>query len=174
MKNLLSAVKEALEQGNWYAALFMALALPDICGNIQYPQLKSEQRYVQWFNKYPGCKYIHEVGADGQKHVFLSGEDCYALRCSLLHEGSDVISHQRCRKVLDSFLFLTKGSHCNYCDVNGRTFLQLNVGEFYKDICNAVENWLDDIASDNSIQKELSNMITIHTSGVTKDGIHFG
>ena len=103
---------------------------------------------------------------DREKDVFLSGEDCYALRCSLLHEGSDIISKQLCREVLDSFLFLTTGNHCNWINVNNRTFLQLNVGQFCKDICSAVDNWLNDISNDNAMRKELSNMITIHTSGV--------
>jgi len=124
--------------------------------------------------KYLSNKYTHEVEPYREKDVFLSGEDCYALRCSLLHEGADVISHQRCRKVLDSFLFLTTNSHCNYCNVNGHTFLQLDVNRFCKDICDSVEVWLSDIAGDKNIQKRLSDTITIHTSGVTKYGIHFG
>ena len=139
MRQFIAAVNKALENENWYAALFISLTLPDICGKVQYHCLNSsEKRYVQWFNKYLSNKYTHGVGPDRQKHVFLSGEDCYALRCSLLHEGADVISHQRCRKVLDSFLFLTTGSHCNYCNVNGHTFLQLNVSNFCKDICDSV------------------------------------
>ena len=176
MQNLLLSITKALENENWYAALFLALTLPDICGKIQYPKVKSsETRYVQWFNKYLSNKYTHEIGADRKKHVFLSGEDCYALRCSLLHEGVDVISHQRCRKVLDSFVFLAKGprSHCNYFNVGGHTFLQLRIDNFCEDVCAAVETWLSDVANDDTISKKLSDTVIIHTSGVTKDGIRF-
>jgi hypothetical protein len=164
MQRFTSAIYKALENENWYGALFLALTLPDICGKIQYPQAKSEERYVKWFQKYLDDKYTREVGPKRQKHIFLSGEDCYALRCSLLHEGSDAISSQRCKKALDSFLFLTKGAHCNWCNVNKHTFLELNVTNFCEDICEAVEKWLNDLEHDDHIQKELANIITIFES----------
>ena len=48
MRHFISAVNKSLENENWYAALFIALTLPDICGKIQYPYLNSsEKRYVQ-------------------------------------------------------------------------------------------------------------------------------
>ena len=37
---------------------------------------------------------------DGAPHVFLHGEDCYALRCAVLHEGADDIVTQRARVAL--------------------------------------------------------------------------
>ena len=161
MKQLISAVTKALENENWYAALYLALTLPDVCGNIQHPELKTEKRYVQWFDEYLSDKYIHEVGANREKLTFLSAEDCYALRCSLLHEGIDVISHQRCKKGLDSFRFTTTGSHCNYIDIGGKPLLQLDVGRFCNDVCDSVEVWLSDVANDSTAQERLSQIVTI-------------
>jgi len=172
MKNLVSSVERALEQENWYAALFMALAFPDLCGNIQYPALPSKERYIKWFDEYLSNEYTREVGPTREKHVFLSGEDCYALRCSLLHEGRDIVSPQRCRKALDSFLFITSGAHCNYFTVNGHTFLQLNVRKFCGDVCASVQTWLIDVANDNTIQKRLSETIEIKASS-DRYGVHF-
>jgi len=175
MQHLLDSLTRALANKNWYAALFMALTLPDICGKIQYPEVSSsETRYVQWFEKYLGNKYTREVGPSREKDVFLSGEDCYALRCSLLHEGIDVISHQRCKKVLDSFLFVASGGiHCNYFSfANGHTFLQLSVKKFCEDVCASVQTWLNDVASDNTIQKRLSETIKIEASA-DRYGVHF-
>ena len=148
MQHLIDSARKALRDDNFYAALFMALALPDICGKIQYPnERSSETRYANWFKKYVSQKYRHRVGRSTNEEVFLSGSDCYALRCSLLHEGVDVISHQRCRLVLDSFLFLQKsGNHCNYLQVNGHKFLQLSVEIFCEDVYSSVETWLKDVS----------------------------
>ncbi len=65
--------------------------------------------------------------------AFLSGNDCYALRCAYLHEGSDNISQQNAKEVVDKFHFIVapKGStiHCNMMN----TKLQLQVDIFCED-----------------------------------------
>lgn len=35
--NFTNAVKNSLEQENWYSALTLALTLPDICGKLENP-----------------------------------------------------------------------------------------------------------------------------------------
>jgi len=102
----------------------------------------------------------------------LSGEDCYALRCSLLHEGKDVISGQRCRRALDSLLFVAKGPHCNYFKVNGHKFLQLNVRRFCEDVCSSIETWLTDVGSDSIVQNRLAETVKIEASA-SRFGVHF-
>ena len=102
MNNLTHALESAIEQKNWYAAVMLALTLPDICGKIEYPEDHSGARYKKWCEKYLEPKYTHQVGpAQMEKiHTFLSGSDCYALRCALLHEGSDDITEQGARESL--------------------------------------------------------------------------
>ena len=49
MKNLIAAINESLESKNYYAALFMALTIPDICGKLEYPEAKTnKERYYKW------------------------------------------------------------------------------------------------------------------------------
>jgi len=173
MQHLVDSVRKDLQNENWYAALFMALTLPDICGKIQYPKELSQARYVKWFNKYLSHKYTSEVGPSRERNVFLSGEDCYALRCSLLHEGKDVISGQRCRHALDSFLFVAKvGAHCNYFEVNGHKFLQLSVSRFCEDVCSSIETWLTDVGSDSIVQNRLAETVKIEAPA-SRFGVRF-
>jgi hypothetical protein len=82
------------------------------------------------------------VGAR-KPHVFLHGEDTYALRCAVLHEGVDDIDNQRAREALGSFLFVEPPAgrssiHCNQS--NG--VLQLQVDIFCGDICDGVDKWI--------------------------------
>jgi len=168
MENIINSVRNSIEQQNWYSALFVALTLPDICAALEHGTT-SGNRYSQWF----------ESNLKQYKN-FLSGNDCYALRCSLLHQGKDDVSEQRLKDILEHYVFLTSGSHRNLfkdCVFNGvkKSFLQLNVGMFCEDICTAVETWLNTNSSNKDIQNRLSNTLEIHEPGYTYMGaIKFG
>lgn len=166
MKDLISSAQNALDQGNLYGALYMCLTLPDICAKLDNPSEKSSnKRCVKWFNDYLKEKY----------EGFLEAEDFYALRCSALHEGSDKISHQSVSKVLEHFIFLAEGPHCNvFINVNNESFLQLNVRKFCTDILEAVNKWLSDNTSNEEIQNKLKETISIHPPGTVRNGIRFG
>ncbi len=159
MNNFINAIRKALVGKNWYGALTVALILPDICGSLENPQNKSQIRYIEWFDKYLKEEYTHEVGANHTLHNFLSGEDCYALRCSFLHEGSDTISHQRVRIALNNFYFISdKNLHRN----QSNSTLQLSVQIFCEEMCTATEKWLKDVSNNNDITMRLSELIVIH------------
>lgn len=164
MDNILKSIRNALQEENWYAALFVTLTLPDICVALESNKSCGE-KYSQWFES-------HLTEYQG----FLSGNDCYALRCSLLHQGKDDISDQRLRDALEHYVFLTKGPHCNLwkdSEINGvkTSFLQLNVGKFCEDMCLAVEKWLIKDSNNSDIQKRLKDTLEIHEPGYVHLGV---
>lgn len=164
MQNIVDSVYSALKNEDWYAALFVSLTLPDICSALEHGNTSGE-KYADWFEQNLS-----------QYKGFLSGNDCYALRCSLLHSGKDDISDQRKQEVLEHYVFLTKGSHCNLfkdCVFNGekKSFLQLNTQIFCKDICKAVEDWLVSSSANSAIQARLKDTIEIHEPGYTYKGV---
>jgi hypothetical protein len=57
MQHFIHAVKGAIAQKNWYAALTITLTLPDIVGQIEYGKLEKAQHYKNWFNKYVRYRY---------------------------------------------------------------------------------------------------------------------
>lgn len=158
MLRFTQAIEQSLNEENWYSALTLALALPDICANVCSPDEGSQRRYVRWYNQYMLQKYTHRIGADEVEHVFLRGEDCYALRCALLHEGSHDISEQRAQKVLENFSFVVppKGWQVHMNQMN--TSLQLQVDIFCRDICESVHKWIADNSFSNG---ELDSFLTI-------------
>lgn len=161
MQALIDSVKKALEQENWYAALTLALTLPDICGKVEHPKVGTGKRYSDWFNQYVGFSYQSMLGHPKTKHVFLSGNDCYALRCAFLHEGSSNITQQRAREALDDFIFraprLTGSMHI--CQSSQKLILE--VDKFCKDITDGVEHWLTEIKHDKGKQVKLNQILTI-------------
>ncbi|MBC2731432.1 hypothetical protein [Thiobacillus sp.] len=160
MQNLIAAIHQSCAQENWYAALYMALTMPDICAKLEDPASKqSGERYQAWFNIYLKPTYKSEF--HGPDFHFLTVGDLWALRCSLLHEGTDEITQQRAREVLRQFKFTTQTVHCLMTD----DVLVLNVDEFCTDMTEAVERWLSAMSADVGIQQRIAEMASIETSG---------
>ncbi|WP_246010437.1 MULTISPECIES: hypothetical protein [Bacillaceae] len=95
-------IRLALYNQNYQAALALSLTLPDICGQIEYPNLKRRdgrrnigQQYATWFNDWVNHYYADPTGWTDDyskaKSPIFTGEMCYSLRCSFLHEGNSDI-----------------------------------------------------------------------------------
>lgn len=162
MIQLINSLESSLKNKNWHSALLVALTLPDIAGKIEYPISSSLKRYSSWFTKYVGDNYKYSLGAPNEEHVFLSGNDCYALRCAYLHEGTTNIRNQSAKDVIDDFIFVEPKEglqvHCN--QLNDR--LQLQVDTFCTDIIRGLYKWNDDISRDPIKREKLKNLIQIH------------
>ncbi len=91
---LIKEIKKSLESGNYLSALIVALTIPDICGKILYPKETNGKRYKKWFDKYIGDYKNSPIYKDLPECIGwtnMNGEKFYALRCAMLHEGSDDI-----------------------------------------------------------------------------------
>ena len=78
-------IQRAIENRAYLAALVLALTLPDICGKIAYPGMRTSERYTKWFDEYVIKERFPEGYPDELK---FDGRKLYKLRCALLHEGS--------------------------------------------------------------------------------------
>jgi hypothetical protein len=158
LEHLVKAVRGAVAESNWYAALSLALTLPDICGGLESAG-GSRKRYVDWCDTYLVPTYTSQM--DDGPYVFLGASDCYALRCALLHRGVDDITGTPAQELLDSFLFVSPPpwglAHCNQSDAK----LQLQVDIFCEDICVGVEKWLMDISAHNEVTAKMSQLMRI-------------
>jgi len=88
MKEFLEEVKKALDNKMYIAALMLGLTIPDIFGNIEYPDLKgpsnSKKRYIQWYDEHV-TQYLGDSDTeDGSSHM-TNGESAYKIRCAVLH-----------------------------------------------------------------------------------------
>jgi hypothetical protein len=165
MKRFTDSIRKSVECKNWYGALSMALMLPDICGRLEKPCMGSQARYIAWFQQWLELKYTGFLGPGREKHVFLCGEDCYALRCSYLHEGGNNIEEQRVRKALDDFHFIIpKSSHTVHMNQFNNS-LQLQVDIFCIDVADAVDSWDSQVAKNSrDIEDRMRELLVIHNS----------
>lgn len=131
MKHLLDAVRDAVREKNWYAALGLVLSLPDIAAELDgRTGTRARDPYLSWYDDYLLKQYARG------SIVFLSGADCYALRCAFLHLGDFDITTQRARETLDRFQFVAvpPGSTI-HCYMVNNNLLQLQIDVFCEDVC---------------------------------------
>ena len=105
---LIEDMNQALDNDCFFSALALALTFPDICGKAKYPNAKTRQRYINWYDEYVGCT---EKCPGYEMMPYLSGEVVYSLRCSLLHQGNpniekEKITEENCK--IDHFTLLTE------------------------------------------------------------------
>ena len=137
MKSIIESAELCLKEKNLFAELLqICLSLPDICGKLENKSISSS-RYIEWFEKY----------LDNYKG-YLNGNDCYALRCAVVHEGTDDITEQKKKSILQKFIFITKGAHLNRFSNStigsnahdGKELLQISVDNFCIDIFLQLKN----------------------------------
>lgn len=113
IRGRMADVTKAFEAGAYLSALALALTIPDICGEHLYPGRKVGHRYKKWFDEYVAVFYLEGIEDDAtisaEKRIsdvdnwtteapcraYFSGQDCYALRCTFLHEGTNDISNEK-------------------------------------------------------------------------------
>lgn len=160
--HLISSVRDSVRSGNWYAALAGALALPDIAAKLD-GRPGNSQRFVSWFDDYLLPKYTTSIPNLPVPHVFLSGEDCYALRCAFLHGGDFDITSERIRDVLNRFVFVAPPANrrAHRIQGDGGSTLLLQVNLFCEDVCVATEEWLKARGNDPNVAAAISRLPSI-------------
>lgn len=160
MQNFINAIKSAISNGNWYAALSLALTMPDICGRLEDPFKGSQTCFVSWFDRYLLSRYQSHIGPDRALHT-LYGSDCYALRCAFLHQGEFGIDDQRAQQALEHFQFIfpRPGVFVHMTQTNA--VQQLQVDRFCLDVCKGVEQWLKDVEENAIVRSRMTALATI-------------
>lgn len=94
MEKRIQEARNCIDNGLYEAALALALTLPDICGQVEYPALKKVgERYTKWIDDFVDSKGLYDPLFDavgGFEH--LESQDIYKLRCAFLHSGDQDIS----------------------------------------------------------------------------------
>ena len=148
-KNSLQVIIEdldlALKRGCLFAALSLALIIPDICGKAKDPNAGVGKRYIEWFDQYIGNHMRKVFAGDGEKLPYLSGKLVYGLRWAFLHSGSaNVESHDEHNYEdfrLDDFALQTSYRSGPFADVSsmdeitGKTSYIVDIRE----LCNLLK-----------------------------------
>ncbi|MBF0680833.1 MAG: hypothetical protein IR164_18055 [Devosia sp.] len=154
--------REAIGRGSPYSALAIVLMLPDICGNVDFPNAGSQSRYVRWCD----ANLADDFGPyGGDAEGMIASGDLYALRCSMLHQASGDVSVQRAKEKWSKVQVTTEleGSlPVSLASYNDQIWVSV---EFLTDcICRGVEAWLTEARNDPARVAILADMLTIRPS----------
>ena len=154
MKDFLEQIQIGLKTNLYYLSLFAALAIPDICGAVGTEDgLASSDKYKDWFNKYVAHKY----------EGFLTADDCYLFRCSLLHQGSS----QHPKSGYSRVLFVEPSATTNvfHCNIMNDA-LNIDVRIFCNDIVEGVKVWLQQYEETELYKKNYGKFMSRYPNGL--------
>lgn len=159
---------ECNKNGQYYAALAIALALPDICSSL-IPQAENRVgiRYCTWIDSYfiEQNNYNTTIG----ETVRLTSKDVYKLRCAYLHSGTDELRDVRLVEDVNKFVFIVSPTgrismHRNLTINGDHKECQLDVKKFCEEIEVAVKEFMESI-NDNQILNDLLLIQNVDNGG---------
>jgi hypothetical protein len=153
MEELLNQIEHSTQNGTYLLGLYVALAMPDICSALESSNGRATgNRYKAWFNKWVSPKY------DG----VLTGEQCYAYRCGVLHQGRS----KHAKLGYSRIIFLEPDSNMHFHRNILNDAFNLDLVIFCKDIVNSVREWLPTMENNSSFQNNYKHFMKRHEHGI--------
>lgn len=153
MKDFLDQIEAALSGNIYLVALFASLAIPDICGAVDAADgIATKEKYIDWYNK-------------NASHIccYLSGEDCYFFRCSLLHQGSSQHQASTYRRVL--FVEPGKTTNVFHCNVLNDA-LNIDLRIFCTELVKSARTWVAKNENTDLFKKNMAKFMQRYPQGL--------
>lgn len=155
--DLLEQIESNLSAKNYYTALFVTLTIPDICGALASSDgWTNREKYAEWFNNCVAHKHV----AWGKQ--WLTGEDCYKIRCAMLHQGrSDhsKISYSSVRFMIKQPNTAIVGGTISISDET----LYIDLPQFCRNIVQSAYDWLEEVENDPLFKKNSESFAELFT-----------
>lgn len=153
IKKMVDEINCLLRDGYPYSALGIALALPDICGNIAYPGTAVAVHYKKWYDE-----YVSPISAIRPNDGFMTvdGEVCYKLRCAYLHSGNFNLGNGEVVKHIEKFaIHYNQDPNLRFIQIaqstGGKYLMDIDLGIFCWQLCTAATSFYE------NYQQECSN-----------------
>jgi len=95
---------------------------------------------MKWYETYVSNGPEFPGDVDSPKYRYPTAEDCYALRCSIVHEGSEEISDTKTKAVLGRYHFFAPKKNWKFFGHPSGTTIQLPVDQFCEKLCLGVDH----------------------------------
>ena len=172
IERIISDCEQALDHNLYFAALSLALTLPDICAKAKYPNEKNnKKRYVNWYEEYIGqYEKSPRLSYEPDGLPYPNGEVIYSLRCSMLHQGTPNVEANKCnitkfelivekKKPLDIYACNSYGISYHEDEQNNKIItareIRLNVRNLCWKICTVARHYYEE-------NKELFDFFNYH------------
>ncbi len=154
METILQEIGRALRGKSYYVGIMLALSIPDICSALESEDGRTHPtKYKDWYNWHLA------------KKIGLSDDDCYSLRCGVLHQGRSQLarkgnSYGRVLFVLPNPMMIS----VHNCVMNDA--LVFDAYKFCMDVTAAAQDWFKSAKSDKNVQKNLEHLLQYRENGL--------
>lgn len=133
MRDYLEQLNVAKQANLYYLSLAGALMVPDMAAAMDAEDGRTKpERYAAWFDQHAASHF----------YGLITGEDCYGLRCSMLHQGRLEPHKGSYSRVL--FVEPNGSGNVLHCNVLNDA-LNIDVGVFVADIIASARAWLEHV-----------------------------
>lgn len=178
LESLFQEINRALEAGLYYAAIAISLSIPDVCSWLTVDpdptKLWSNRRrqtdnYKAWFDANLASRFNN-----------LTADDCYSMRCGVLHNGQFGRPDARFDKIifllpstdpqrgqirLGGDILVTIAPGIAFGDVTGRV-LQIEAVWFCRQFIDAARKWAFDAANNPHVAENLERLVRYRPDGL--------
>ena len=164
MQDYFNQVRKAANSELYYLALAGALVIPDMCSGMDSEDGKTDgAKYIAWVDKYLSIKF--SAGADNTPNF--SGEDCWGVRCGLLHQGRLEPHKGKHSRVL----FLEPGNtatsgmimHNNVINDG----LNIDLPTFILTVVESAEEWLKKVENTDKFKRNHKHFMQRYPNGLS-------
>jgi len=157
MREYLDQVKRVAETDLYYLTLEAALVIPDMCSGLEAVDGKTNRMlYQEWFDRHVAHKYVAASGPS------FSGEDCYGLRCAMLHQGR-LEPHKGTYKRV---LFIEPHGGMTLHNNVISDALNIDVTQFARDMVEGAEHWLGEAEKTSHYQENFPYFMQRYPRGL--------
>lgn len=156
MQTIFEEIERALAGGIHYAAISLALSIPDVCASLQHPvgHVKGSNKagYMKWF--------IANLGPD---YPEITGNDIYALRSGVVHNGRFGAGKSFSRIV---FIIRVHPERPLLHRCTSRDVYQLDSETFCRNMIDAAKRWLSNNSNDANVRRNLDRVVMLRPTGL--------
>jgi hypothetical protein len=161
LEMIFNEIDAALNARLYYAAIAVSLSIPDICAALECDQTDrkafkrgNRKRYIAWFKANLGNQFFQ-----------FTAEDCYSLRCGVLHQGA--FGDPDARYDRPVFKLPNQGTvHEFISDHGGETALVMETVIFCHQLIEGARRWLTKKADDPNVAANLPNVVRLRPRGL--------
>lgn len=149
-----------IRDGRWQSALALALTLPDICGEIAFPDIVKRYRdgriildrqknptrdvgaqYIRWFDEF--ADDFFKISSE-DKAPYICGERCWQLRCEYLHQNKGFFNDEN-----SSHIHFHLGINCgtSVCQLDQQEIrngdVRIDIEQFCIRMCRAARSYYE-------------------------------
>jgi hypothetical protein len=154
-------IRGALKAGLYYAAIAVAVSIPDVCDTVEVGDARASwKRYKAWFNKYASTKF-----------EYFDADTCYELRCGVSHNaklkgGKNKLSRfdHLWFTVVRDHLF-TENISVNHAALPG-ALLQLDVNDFCERMIAAAQAWERAMVGNEQVRVNMHSIVRYRPWGL--------